>query len=142
MTAPKSKYQKIMAGTVKPIREVNTMEVETLKEVPNWPHWMKNEEAQNEWERLAPVFIANGLLTTANVSVLAQLCSLHGALVDSWAKGYVPHAATMGQYRSMVNDFGLTPMAMMRVKMPKAEQKKNSFTSNGSAPNVTPIKRA
>jgi len=131
MSAPKSKYLKLISGTEKPCREREVMDVEVLKETPSPPHWMLNPDAIEEWNTLAPIFTANGLMTIANVSVLAQLCSLHGALVQSWKNGWVPHAATMGQYRSMVNDFGLTPVAMQKIKLPGENKKANAFAGNG-----------
>jgi phage terminase small subunit len=115
-------------------REPDTPSVDLplVAETPPAPSWLPNAHAFKEWDRLAPILVANRLLTEAGLSALGSLCSLHGKLVQLWAAGECPNAAMLGQYRGLINDFGLTPVAQGRVR-PMAEQPAgNKFARNGN----------
>jgi hypothetical protein len=60
-----------------------------------------------------------------------MLCALHGKLVQLWAAGESPTGHMMAQYRALVNDFGLTPVAQGKVKSAGDLPKGNRFASNG-----------
>ena len=125
---------KLISGTDQPCRRDDPgslMEIPIIMEVPEPPHWLPNEHAIAEWRKLAPIFVNNGLLTETSISVLGNLCALHGVLVDVWSKGFLPNANTIAQYRSMVNDFGMTPASLSKVKINKDTPKANKFSSNG-----------
>ena len=70
---------------------------------------------------------ANKLLTEASVSVLGQLCALHGKLVQLWAAGETPTGHLLAQYRNLVNDFGLPPIANGRLKTSNKPTQTNKF---------------
>ena len=108
-----------------------------LQEVPAPPDWLVNESARNEWNRLAPLLVANGLLTEGALSVLAHACSMHGVITRSFAAGEHPKAATLGIYRLMVNDFGLTPATRDKVSPAKAPTTANRFHRSGHRPQST-----
>lgn len=88
--------------------------------------------AVKEWQRLAPILVANKLLTEAGLSAFGMLCSLHGKLVQLFAAGESPNASMVASYRNLVNDFGLTPVAQGKVKPSGADSAPgNRFASNG-----------
>lgn len=106
--------------------QVDFPKVET---VPAAPDWLGNAHAVNEWNRLAPILVANGLLTEGGLSVLAVLCSLYGKIVQLTAAGESPTGHMIAQYRALANDFGLTPVAQGKVRTIDAGQASaNRFT--------------
>jgi phage terminase small subunit len=108
---------KIVAGTDRKDRApVNPVELPLAGAVPDAPDWLPNAAAVKEWNRLAPILFAVGLLTDAGLSALGMLCALHGKLVQLWAAGESPTGHMLAQYRALVNDFGLTPVAQGKVK--------------------------
>jgi len=68
---------------------------------------MRNKSARAEWVRLAPILVANKLLTDGNVGLLGQLCAVHGYLVDIWQNGLKANAALVATYRALSNSLGL-----------------------------------
>ncbi len=92
---------------------------------------MPNVHARKEWNRLAPILVANKLLTEAGLSAFGMLCSLHGKLVQLWSAGEAPVASMVSQYRNLVNDFGLTPVSQGKVKQVGEPTAENKFSRNG-----------
>ena len=62
---------------------------------------------------------------------MAMLCALHGKIVQLYAAGEAPTASMAGTLQSMINDFGLTPVAQGKVKPVGQEDKGNKFANNG-----------
>jgi hypothetical protein len=108
---------KVVAGTDRPDRPApEAVDLPLVGEVPPAPDWMPNPHAIKEWDRLAAILHANKMLTEAGLSALGVLCALHGELVDQWARRNTPTGHMLAQYRALVNDFGLTPVAQGKVK--------------------------
>lgn len=119
---------KAIAGTIQPCRmDVDPVELPLANAVPDAPDWLPNAHAVKEWDRLAPILHGVGLLTEAGLSALGMLCALHGKLVQLWAAGESPTGHMLAQYRALVNDFGLTPVAQGRVKGGSDKGKGNKF---------------
>lgn len=117
MTRPTPPHLKLLAGTDRKDREpIYEIEEEPILQIPPPPLWMPNAHATNEWLRLAPILIANKLLTEGSLSSLGQLCALHGKIVQLYAAGEAPGASMLGTLRNMHNDFGLTPMSQGKIK--------------------------
>jgi hypothetical protein len=130
--AKKRASLKVVSGTERPDRvEAVGVELPLVADTPNAPDWLPNAHAINEWDRLAPILTANKLLTEAGLSAFGVLCSLHGQLVDMWTRRVEPPASLISQYRGMVNDFGLTPVAQGKVKPSGEKEKGNPFAANG-----------
>lgn len=128
----KPRALKVVSGTVQPCRDQKgAAELPTVSEVPSAPDWLPNAHAVKEWERLAPILVANKLLTEAGTSALGMLCALHGKLVQLWAAGEAPVASMVAQYRNLINDFGLTPVAQGKVKPVGEEPASNKFANRG-----------
>lgn len=126
---------KVVAGTDQPCRrQPQAVELPTIATAPPAPDWMPNPFAIKEWERLAPILAANRLLTEASLSALGVLCALHGQIVDMWSRRVEPNGALLGQYRALINDFGLTPVAQGKVKQGAQEKEGNRFAGNGKRP--------
>jgi phage terminase small subunit len=125
----KPDHLKLVSGTDQPCRREPEPEVRVpaLEESPEPPDWLPNAHAVKEWCVLAPIMTANRLLTDANVSALGQLCALHGKLVQLWSAGETPTGHLLAQYRNLINDFGLTPIARGRIKATGEPAKKNRF---------------
>lgn len=127
---------KAISGTVQPCRalpkEAPTLPV--ISDVPEAPDWLPNAHAVKEWDRLAPILVANKLLTEAGLSALGMLCALHGKLVQLWAAGEAPVASMVSQYRNLINDFGLTPVSQGKVRSVGEKPADNKFGRNGRRP--------
>lgn len=109
---------------------------ELLVSTPLPPLWLPNHHAVTEWMRLAPILINMKLLTEGSLSSLAQLCALHGKIVQLYAAGEAPGASMLGTLRNLHNDFGLSPIAQGKVKgeQAKDDPKPNSFSGRGRKP--------
>lgn len=129
----KPRALKVVAGTDRADREPEVVvDLPLVDAVPDAPDWLPNPHAVKEWNRLAPILHANRLLTEAGTSALAMLCALHGKIVQLYAAGEAPLASMMAQYRGLINDFGLTPVAQGKVR-PAGEERAagNKFARNG-----------
>ena len=80
---------------------------------------------------MARILHANRLLTEAGTSALGHLCALHGKIVQLYAAGESPTGHMVAQYRALINDFGLTPVAQGKVKPLGEEKRGNKFAGNG-----------
>jgi phage terminase small subunit len=126
---------KVVAGTERKDRAaIPAVELPTIDHVPESPDWLPNAHAVKEWKRLAPILVANKLLTEGGLSALGMLCSLHGKIVQLYAAGEAPNANMIGQWRSITNDFGLTPAAQGKVKAVGDAPQTNKFTERGKRP--------
>ena len=125
---------KAIAGTARPDRAGYHVDLPLVAEVPRAPDWLPNSHAVKEWDRLAPILHANKLLTEAGVSALGMLCALHGKLVQLWAAGESPTGHMLAQYRALVNDFGLTPVAQGKVRPSGEKDEGNKFARFGKRP--------
>ena len=119
MTKPNS--LKIISGS-KHVSSVPTVELPLLNEVPNPPEWLKLPEAIELFKYWAPIMVASGTLTVGGVPGLAVMCNLGGTLADESKRGVKSSAADVGQFRYYQNDFGLTPVAQGRLKIPEKQK--------------------
>src|SRR4051812_16429845 len=112
-------HLKVISGTDQPCRMSGESApvIPPLAECPAAPTWLPNAHAKVEWDRLAPILVANKLLTEVNVSVFGQICALHGKIVQLWSAGETPTGHLLAQYRNLVNDFGIPPVANGKVKI-------------------------
>lgn len=124
---------KSISGTRQKCRDVPppAVDLPALTEVPDAPDWLPNAHAVKEWNRLAPILTSNGLLTEGGLSAFAMLCAAHGKIVQLYSAGEAPTASMMSTLQSMINDFGLTPVAQGKVKPVGQEDKGNKFAGNG-----------
>ena len=123
---------KVIAGTVrKDSLPVDPVELAPVDELPEAPRWLPNAEAVHEFDKLAKVLHANRLLTVGGVAALGHLCALHGKMVQLWMAGETPTGHMVAQYRALVNDFGLTPVAQGKVHAFGEKPAGNKFASNG-----------
>lgn len=131
--ARKPPQLKAIAGTERKDRDVpDAIELPLVDAAPSAPDWLPNAHAVNEWNRLVPILMANKLLTEAGLSPLAQMCALHGKILQLYAAGEAPTASLIGTLRNLQNDFGLTPVAQGKVRAGGNDGlKKNPFAGNG-----------
>ena len=123
---------KALQGTEQACRALlDTLELPLADELPPPPEWLKNAHARAEWERLGTILFQNKLLTEAGMSAFAQLCAVHGAIVQLYDAGLSPHASMLTQLRGLMNDFGLTPVAQGKVRPSGEGEKGNKFGGNG-----------
>lgn len=126
---------KLISGTLQPCRDTAPgVTLPLVATVPTAPDWLPNAHAVREWDRLAPILMANKLLTEGATSVLAVLCALHGKLVQMWAAGEAPTGHMIAQYRNLANDFGLTPIAQGKLKPTGVIESENPFAKFGKRP--------
>ena len=125
---------KVVSGTQRADREAPAVALPTINALPDAPDWLANAHAVKEWNRLGPILVANKLLTDGGLSAFGMLCSLHGKLVQLWAAGESPVASMVAQYRALINDFGLTPVAQGKVKQVGSAEEENRFSGRGQRP--------
>jgi phage terminase small subunit len=126
---------KVVAGTDRKDRAPESAaELPAISEVPDAPEWLPNGHAFKEWSRLAPILVANKLLTEGGLSALGMLCALHGKIVQLYAAGEAPTGHMIAQWRNITNDFGLTPVAQGKVKPVGQDQPANKFAQRGKRP--------
>jgi len=124
----KPTHLRSIAGTVRPDRpEPAGAEFELLDGVPEPLDWLPNIHAVKEWNRLAPILVANRLLATAHLSTLGHLCALHGKLVQLWLAGETPTGHMLAQYNALAGSFGLSPQWSKKVGVSGNTDTKNSF---------------
>jgi len=122
---------KVLDGSRGPA-DIPPIELPLVDDLPSAPDWMPNAHAVAEFDRLARVLYANKLLTQGGVSALAMLAALHGKLVQLWSAGESPTGHMLAQYRNLVNDFGLTPVAQGKVRQVGGKAPEgNKFADNG-----------
>jgi hypothetical protein len=85
---------------------------------------MTDVVAVREWHRLAPLPVANKLLSTGNMALLAHLCMLTSRLAATWTSGATPNAALLRVYRGLACDLGL-----VHLNVPEPGDKPNRFLS-------------
>lgn len=126
---------KVIAGTDQPSRRPDeTLDLPLAGEVPEPPDWLPNAHATKEFKRLAPILYNTKLLTDAAIMALGHLCALHGKLVQLWAAGEAPTGHMLAQYRALVNDFGLTPVAQGRVRAGGKDDNGNPYNGRPQKP--------
>lgn len=132
MSNPKPKELKILSNTVRPCRDkVAAITLPVVTGVPEPPKWLPNIAAVVEFNRLATILVANKLLTEGSISSLGHLAALHGKLVDLWAAGLTPSGFMISQYRSLISEFGLSPLSSTKIGGAAPAKKPNAFSSNG-----------
>lgn len=136
MPSPRKPPQlKLISGTARKSRDTGDgVSLPLVDSAPPPPDWLPNVHAVKEWGRLAPILMANRLLTEAALSALGHLCALHGKLCQLWEAGEVPQGVLQSQYRNLMNDFGLTPVAQGKVKPSGSGPDSNPFAGNGKRP--------
>ena len=104
------------------------MELPPVDAVPDPPDWLPNTHAVKEWHRLAPILVANKLLSVGDLSTLAHLCAVHGKLVQLWAAGESPTGHMLAQYNALAGSFGLSPGWRSKVKPIGDQDETNKFS--------------
>lgn len=128
---------KVISGTDQPCRRLEGEGVqveEPLDEVPAAPDWLPNGHALKEWNRIAPILVANKLLTESSLQTLGVLCAVYGKIVQLYSAGESPIASQIAQYRGLAAEFGMTPMSLAKMKTPAAPEKVNRFSRHGKRP--------
>ena len=107
-----------------------------LESAPPPPLWLPNHHAVTEWVRLAPILIEMKVLTEGSLAALAQLCAVHGIIVQQYQANVPPGASMIGTLRNLHNDFGLSPASQGKVRgdQPSEQPKANSFGRTGRKP--------
>ena len=124
----KPRHLKAVAGTARPDRApVTVVEFEPVMAVPSPVDWLPNAHAVNEWNRLAPILVANKLLADADLSTFGHLCALHGKMVQLWAAGEAPTGHMVAQYNALAAGFGLSPAWRGKVKPIGDQDAANKF---------------
>jgi hypothetical protein len=98
-----------------------------LSAVPEPLDWLPNAHAVKEWCRLAPLLVANKLLTEMSLPTFGHFCAVHGKLVQLWAAGEAPTGHMLAQYNALGAAFGLAPAWLSKVRLGDGKDKANKF---------------
>jgi len=81
------------------------------------PAYVKGK-ARKAWQRIAPVLIGLGVLTTLDVDVLAEYCVCYAAWRDAAETGDVDRMLKLGTHLNRLRAvLGLTPVDRSRIKV-------------------------
>lgn len=123
MTARKHEHLKLLTGTARADRAILEVSAfSAMDKAPAPPSWMVNLEAVKEWNRLAPLLVTNQLLNDGNINVFAQMCAIHGHLINAWASDTPPTAALISAYRGLSSSLGMLGMAIPLANPDKANR--------------------
>src|SRR3954469_20555970 len=129
MPGPKrsARHLRLMKGTLERGRDdmPATIGILAFDGTPNPPSWMQNRDALDEWGRLAPLLLANRLLTPGNINALSTYCQMQGEFVALYRAGKIPTAAHLTAHRRIAGDLGLSA-----IRAPGAVRKENIFANN------------
>ena len=87
------------------------------------PEWFK-PEALLEWQRLTADPVLGKILSSAHRSGLIEYCVLHGRMIDDGRGGKGHKKMTSEQRKTLSSlrmQFGLTPAAQSKVRVPAAK---------------------
>lgn len=85
-----------------------------LKVLPPPPYWMLEGLATQEYERLGNLLVPKKMITQENITSFQVYCSVFAAIVTHLTANQLPPASVLGQYRGLLQEFGLTPLSMMK----------------------------
>jgi phage terminase small subunit len=100
--------QKQLAGTIQPCRAREEADFPAPASTDP-PDWLINPEAVTEWKHRTTLLQAAGVLTDADLTMLAHYCNLHAKTVGKWRANVEPTAAELTQLRLLATEFGFTP---------------------------------
>ena len=128
---------KALSGTIQKCRDAAKIEafenLKTLDELPPCPDWMPNGHAVKEWDNVGRTLMANKMLCNADLPVLAQMCALHGKVVQLYSAGEYPHASLITALLGFYRDLGMTPVSRSKVKILNPDKPAgNKFAKNGT----------
>lgn len=124
----KPHHLKVVAGTQRRDREPGrAMSVPPLDVAPEPPDWLPNAHAVKAWQRLAPILVANKILSELDLETLGHLCAVHGKVIQIWAAGETPTGHLIAQYKALASAFGLAQGWRGKVGL-LDESKKNPFS--------------
>lgn len=116
------------------VRGKADISVAALKALPPPPYWLSEGVATQEYERLGELLIPRKMLTSTNIMSFCVYCSLHAAIVVNLTVNQLPPASVIAQYRGLLQDFGLTPLAMMKFPQMMVNPPENEDGTEASAP--------
>ena len=129
---PKPDHIKVVSGTDQPCRmNPEAPEFPSLEDEFQPPAWLTNRDALAEWDRTALMLKKSGVLTAADLSMLAALCQTYGEYVDMVTRRIQVPAAFLTQMRMLYAEFGMSPASRSTVKAKPDEASKNPFSRNG-----------
>lgn len=103
----------------------------TLTKAPTPPAYLP-KDAKAEWRRVAPILVARGILTVADLGILESYCTaialvreasrdvqIRGLVLENGKRNPAVGIITAGQTQALraANDLGLTPAARSRAGM-------------------------
>ncbi len=132
MTVRSIEALKALQGTARADRLPDaSVSLPRLAKLPPPPAKLVSESAIAEWHRLGNFMVMCGLLTEASLPAFALICRLHGKLQDTDELN-IP---AMEAYNKAINNFGLLPVSMSKVKLPAdGEKQSNKFAHIGVRP--------
>ena len=124
----KPDHLKLVSGTAQPCRMQQAAPLgDVLDSAPPAPDWLPTGHATKEWLRLAPILVANRLLTDMSLSAFGHLCALHGKLAQLWAAGETPRASLVAQYKGLIDAFGIPPLSAGKLRPAGDRKRPNPF---------------
>src|SRR5687767_12384414 len=129
MPGPKRtpRHLRLLRGTLRPSRDQTpAVGLPPITDAPRPPRWLTNVAGLREWNRLARIMLANGLLTEGNIILLSHTVMLGLRIAEGRRAGATPDASLLAVYRRLLGDLGLSSMAAL----PAPQDKPNRFASH------------
>lgn len=124
----KPRHLKAIAGSRQP-DPLPGVQFPALLTVPVAPDWLPNSHAVKEWDRLAPILVANNVLAEADLSSLGVMCALLGRIIQLFAAGETPTGHLVAQYNALASAFGVAPSWRDKVKPIGEKSRPSKFSS-------------
>ena len=102
-------------------------EYPAVDELPKPPRFLKTKAAKEEWNKLLPHLMEQGVVTDVDLSMFGMLCQMWGEFVKQANSGQQVNAAFRNQLRQAYAEFGLTPASRSGTSAGKANKRKNGF---------------
>ena len=121
---------KVLAGTVRPSREVpDVPEFDLVEHFPSAPQHL-NVDGMTMWSQLGPQLVAAKVLQVVDLYHLEQLCFAWQRFRMKAKAGMDITAAEDTALKALFSEFGMTPASRRRVSAGAEKPKANKFSNN------------
>jgi len=122
---------KVLAGTIRPDREVPDMpEFDLIEKFPDPPPHL-GVDGKEMWNNLGPQLVRAKVLQIVDLYALEQLCGFWEMIRKKMKAGMETNAAEQTALKALFSEFGMTPASRRKVSSGADKKPKNKFHENG-----------
>lgn len=122
---------KVLAGTIRPDREVPDMpEFELIEQFPAPPAHL-GADGKEMWNNLGPQLVKAKVLQIVDLYALEQLSAFWEMVRKKMKAGMETTAAEQMALKALFSEFGMTPASRRKVSSGENKKPSNKFAANG-----------